>query len=409
VKSLKCSLSLVSSLVLITAATSAWAQDWPQWRGPNRDDKVLGFTAPKTWPQQPNLKWKVTVGQADASPALVGGKLFVFSRQDDYEVIQCLDAANGTTLWSNRYEVLAPTGPAGRHPGPRSSPTVADGKVITLGVRGTLSCLEADSGKLLWRKDDIRGWPGFFTATSPLIVDGLCIAQLGGKTNGVVVAYDLAGGGEKWKWSGDGASYASPVVMTAGDTKLIVTQTDKHVVALTLADGKLAWETPYVGQGMGAGNFDTPIIDGQTIIYTGQGRGTTAVRLEKQGDSFVGTGLWTNMDNSPRFCTPVLKDGFLYGLSEGGKFYCIDAKTGKTAWTEANGSRGNFGSIVDAGSVLIALTPKSSLIVFQPNDKEYTEVANMKVADTPTYAQPLLSGNRVFVEDEDSVSLLTLD
>lgn len=180
-------------------------------------------------------------------------------------------------------------------------------------------------------------------------------------------------------------------------------------MALRLADGKLAWETPYVGKGMGAANIDTPIINGQTIIFTGQGRGTTAVKLEKTGDSFVATTLWTNMDNSPRFCTPVLKEGFLYGLSDGGKFYCMNVKTGKTAWTEANGAHGNFGSILDAGSVLVALTPKSNLIVFQPNDKEFTQVASMKVADTPTYAQPLLSGDRLFVEDEDSVALLTLD
>lgn len=219
-KYLKCRVSLASVLVLITVAASASAQDWPQWRGANRDDKAHGFTAPKTWPQQPNLKWKVAVGRADATPALVGDKLFVFSRQDDYEVIQCLDAANGTTVWSNQYEVLAPTGAPAQHPGPRSSPTVADGKVVTLGVRGTLSCLVADSGKLLWRKDDIRGWPQFFTAMSPLVVDGLCIAQLGGKTNGVVVAYDLATGDEKWKWSGDGASYVSPVEMTVGDARL---------------------------------------------------------------------------------------------------------------------------------------------------------------------------------------------
>jgi outer membrane protein assembly factor BamB len=349
---------MASSLILITAAPCAWSQDWPQWRGPNRDDKVVGFTAPQSWPQKATPKWKVTVGNADATPALVGGKLFVFSRQGDNEVIQCLDAANGMALWSNSYEALPATGPAGSHPGPRSSPAVAEGKVVTFGVRGVLSCLEADSGKLVWRKDEIRAWPKFFTSMSPLVVDGLCIAQVGGATNGVVVAYALATGEEKWKWAGDGAAYASPMTMTVGDTKLIVTDTDKRVVALNLADGKLVWETPYAGKGMGAGNYETPIIDGQTIIYTGPGRGTTAVKLDKEGDKFAATGLWTNLDNSPRFCTPVLKDGLLYGLSEGGKFYCIDAKTGKTAWTEANGSRGNFGSILDAGTVLMALTRK---------------------------------------------------
>lgn len=169
--------SFSSSLVLLLTALGAPAQDWPQWRGPNRDDKVPGFMLPKSWPQQFNQKWKVSVGKGDATPALVGGKLFVFSRQEDAEVIQCLDAATGAGVWSNKYEALPPTGAAARHPGPRSSPAVAEGKVVTLGARGMLSCLEADSGKLLWRKDDVHGWPGFFTAMSPLVLNGLCVAH----------------------------------------------------------------------------------------------------------------------------------------------------------------------------------------------------------------------------------------
>jgi outer membrane protein assembly factor BamB len=400
---------LSSSLILILTALHASAQDWPQWRGANRDDKVSGFTPPATWPQQLNQKWRVSVGKSDATPALVGGKLFVFSRQDDNEVIQCLDATTGAGIWSNKYEALAATGPAGRHPGPRSSPTVAEGKVITLGVRGVLSCLEADSGKLLWRKNDIQGWPNFFTAMSPIVVNSLCVAQLGSKDNGVVVAYDLATGTEKWKSSGDSPAYASPVLMPVGDAKLIVTQTEKKVVAVNLADGKTAWETPFAAQGMGAGNYDTPIVDGQTIIYTGVGRGTIAAKLEKQGDAFTATPLWTNTDNSPRFCTPVLKGGLLYGLNQDGNFYCINAQTGKTAWVESGPKRGAFGSIIDAGSVLVALTTKSQLIVFQPSDKAYTEVASIKVADTETYAHPVLAGNRVFVEDANSVTLWTVD
>lgn len=402
-------LFLGSSLVLTVTALNVAAQDWPQWRGANRDDKVSGFTPPSAWPQQLNQEWKVPLGKSDATPALVGGKLFVFFRQDDDEVIACLDAATGAGLWTNKYEALAATGPAGRHPGPRSSPTVADGKVVTLGVRGVLSCLDAETGKLLWRKNDIQGWPGFFTAMSPIVVDGLCVAQLGAKDNGAIVAYDLASGNEKWKWTGDGPSYASPVVMQVGGAKLVVTQTEKKVVVLNLSDGKQVWETAFAGQGMGAGNYDTPIIDGQTIIYTGVGRGTVAVKVEKQGDGFAVSPLWTNTDVSPRFCTPVLKDGSLYGLSGDGNFYCINAQTGKTAWVEAGAKRGAFGSILDAGSVLVALTPKSQMIVFQPSDKAFTEVASIKVANAETYAHPVLAGNKVFVEDVDSLTLWTLN
>jgi outer membrane protein assembly factor BamB len=404
----QCRTSLIAGLILIALSIRAYAQDWPQWRGPNRDDKVSGFMPPKTWPQEFHQKWKVSVGQADATPALAGDRLFVFARLDDNEVVQCLDAATGKIIWSNKYEAMAADGPAGQHPGPRSSPTVAEGKVITLGVRGVLSCLDAADGKLVWRKNDIRGYPRFYTSSSPLVINGLCIAQLGGTTNGVMVAYDSSTGAEKWKWSGDGTAYASPVVMSLGETKLIVTQTDKRIVAVNAADGTLAWEAPFKPSGMGV-NTATPIIDGQTVIYTGLGRGAVAVQLEKQGDSITAKQLWTNPDLSPRFCTPVLKDGLLFGLSDKAGFYCINAKTGQTDWSEANTQRGSFGSVLDAGSALIALTPKSQLIVFQPSDKAYTEVASIKVADTATYSQPVLAGDRLFIEDQDTVTLWTVD
>src|SRR5262249_49987430 len=164
--------------------------------------RVAGFDAPKAWPKVLTQKWKVTVGRGDATPALVGDKLYVFTRQGGDEVLRCLDAAIGKELWQDKYEARPVTGPAGSHPGPRSSPAVADGKVVTLGVQGTLSCLDAGTGKVLWRKDT-KGVPRFFTASSPMIVDGLCVAQVGGGSTGSLVAYDLATGNEKWKWTGD--------------------------------------------------------------------------------------------------------------------------------------------------------------------------------------------------------------
>ena len=434
-------------VVAFSAATSALALDWPQWRGPNRDAKVTGFTAPETWPQELAQRWKVQVGDGVSTPALVGDRLYVFARQEDSEVTRCLDANTGREVWQDQYETEAASGPARSFPGPRSSPTVADGKVITYGVRGVLSCLDAETGKVIWRKSDYAAsLPRFYTSSSPIVVDGLCIAQLGGEETGAIVAYDLATGDQTWKWAGDGTAYASPVLLTMDGTSIVIAETDDNIVGLEVVTGEVVWETPYAVTGRGY-NAATPIVVGQKIIYTGSNRGAIAAQFSKQGDSLTAQELWNNQDNSVQYNTPVLKDGFLYGLSNRNVLFCIDTATGKTLWTDTvlagdasqggdrrqqaearesrsqqpdtggrrrgrrrgGGGRGGYGSIVDAGSVLFALTPAGQLIVFEPSDTEFKQVASYKVAEGGTYAYPIVAGNRVFVKDTDSVTLWSID
>lgn len=384
------------------------AADWPQWRGPNRDGKAAGFKAPKTWPVTLNRKWRVTVGLGLASPAVVASRVYVFARDQDGEIILCLDAGTGSELWRDKHESGPATGPSGRHPGPRSSPAVADGKLVAYGVRGTLSCLDAATGKVLWRKKDFaESPPRFFTSCSPLVADGLCVVQLGGEENGGIVAYDLATGNEKWKWTGDGTAYSSPVLCGAGGVKMIVAVTAKKIVGVRLADGKLLWEAPFMAQ-QRAYNAATPIVDSGTVFYTGAGRGTKAVNIQKSGDVFSPKELWTNPDLAVQFNTPVLKAGRLYGIAQNGVLSCVDAKEGKTLWSCPLGSR-DFGSVLDAGPVLFAMTPRTELVVFEPSDNEFKKLASYKVAQTDAYAHPVLVDNRLFIKDQDSLALWLIE
>lgn len=410
-KHLARTIGALGSWAILVSTSGAFAQDWPEWRGANRDGKVAGFTVPQTWPKELMQKWKVTVGTGDATPALVGDKLYVFVRQGDDEVTLCLDTADGHEIWRNKYAAQAVPGPAGQHGGPRSSPAVGEGKVVTLGVGGILSCLDATSGTEVWRKDEFpKVVPEFFTAMSPIIDSGVCIAHLGGKENGAVIAYNLATGEQKWKWTGDGPAYASPVLMTVEGAPQVVVQTEKNLIGLGLADGKLLWQVSTVPQGR-AYNSATPIISGTTVIYTGQGRGTKAVKIAKQADApggFAATELWSNDKVGTNYNTPVLKDGLLFGLSDSGKFFCVNAQTGETAWTDTT-NRDKFGAILDAGSVLLALPGNSELVVFQPDAKQFTEIAHYKVAETPTYAHPVVSGKRLFVKDRETVALWMIE
>lgn len=398
---------LVLGLLSAFNLSSAHAGDWPQWRGDGHA-VVADFTPPPSWPKELTKKWSKPIGDGVATPALVGGKLYAFGYQGGNEVVRCLDAKTGDQLWKDEYPARAASGPASGFPAARSSPAVAEGKVVTLGVQGTLSCLDAEKGTKVWRKDSTGGVPGFATSSSPLLADGLCVVQIGGERGGSVVAYNLADGSEKWTWKSDGTKYASPALLTVGDVKAVVVETAGTVSAVTLTGGKLLWSASFSTRY----NASTPAVEGQTVYYSGSSQPTRAVKLEKDGDKLAGKDLWSNKDGSVIYNTPVIKDGLLYGLSERNEIFCIDTKDGKTLWTKPFGSggggggrgRGGYGSIVAAGASLFALTPAGQLAVFKPDRAEYKEVASYKVASGGTYAYPVVASEGVYVRDRDSVS-----
>lgn len=183
---------------------------------------------------------------------------------------------------------------------------------------------------------------------------------------------------------------------------MIVVQTENNIVSVAVADGKLLWQIPSPTKSRFY-NSATPIVNGQTVIFTGQGQGTRAVKIHKEGDNFIAKELWSNEELGTAYNTPVFKDGWLFGLSDRGKLFCMNAGTGKTAWIDDSDYK-NFGAILDAGSVILALPSNAELIAFKPDEKEYAELAHIKVADKPTYAHPVIAGKRIYVKDEESLA-----
>jgi outer membrane protein assembly factor BamB len=402
---------LTPALVLGLAALTAAAGDWPQWRGPDRDARAVGFAVPAAWPKAPAKKWATPVGEGVSSPALVGDKVYVFTREGGDEVLRCLNAADGSEVWKDQYAAKPPTGGAAgfkgsqSFKGPRSSPAVTDGKVCTLGVGGVVSCLDAAGGKVLWRKDT-GSFPMFYTACSPLVADGLCVVMLGtggkGKGKAELTAFDLASGEVKWKAPGDVPGYGSPAVLTAGGVKQVVAQTEQNLMGVELASGKLLWKQP-----LAAGRYATatPVVDGATVICAGH-----AFAVEKAADAFAVKQVWKGQAPH-QYNTPVLKDGVLYGLMGQGRattLFAQDAKTGKTLWTDPT-PRGECGEVVDAGGVLVLLSSTSELVAFKPSKEAFEEVAKYKVADTATWSYPILDGKRVIVKDNTSVIAWALE
>jgi outer membrane protein assembly factor BamB len=195
--------------------------------------------------------------------------------------------------------------------------------------------------------------------------------------------------------------------MTVEGIQQIVVPTEKDVVSIALTDGELLWRITFPAERR-SNNSATPIVDGQTVIFTGQGRGAKAFRIEKHGDKFTTQELWHKDELGTGFNTPVLRDGLLFGLDGRGSFFCMVAQTGQIAWTDT-ARQGRFGAILDAGSVILALPSNSELIAYRPSGTGYEELARYSVSDTPIYAHPVIAGNRVFVKDQETIALWMIE
>lgn len=388
------------------------AADWPQWRGPNRDGNVAGFNAPQAWPKTLREQWKVTVGVGHASPLVADGKVYVFTRQGEEEVLLSLDAATGKELWrSAGLPVAYEMNPAarGHGKGPKSTPVLSGGKVFTLGITGVLSSHDARTGKLKWRREFSKQYPTtsplYGTAMSPVVEGELLIAHVGGHDKGALTAFDAETGATKWAYDADGPAYASPIVTTLGGARQVVTFTQKELVSVDAATGRLLWKLPAKTEY--DTNNVTAIAYKDLLIFNREGQGIRAIRPSKQGATWTAQEVWGNTENEMYMSSPVVQGNLLFGMSvrKKGQFFCIDADTGKTLW-QGPGRLGENVAILNAGKVLLLLTNEASLIVLPPSATEYAPLAQYEVARSPTWAHPVVNGNRILVKDETTLASL---
>jgi len=259
-------LLLISAISPVTSA-----QDFPQWRGANRDGVIASFTAPKIWPEHLKSKWKVTVGAGHASPLVVGNRVYQHSRQGENEIVSAFDLETGKTLWQDSYPVAYTMNSAatGHGKGPKSTPVASGGRLYTLGITGVFSCYDLAKGKLAWRKDFGQRFgekaPDFGTAMSPMVDRGLVILHAGGDTKGGLVALDAATGNEKWAWTGDGPGYASPIVVEIAGKRQIVTQSRQNIIGIWADNGALLWKIPFDTEYVQ--NIVTPVVYNDLLIF----------------------------------------------------------------------------------------------------------------------------------------------
>ena len=402
-------------LALALALNSmALAQDWTRWRGPNGDGVATGFAAPKSWPEQLKAKWKVTVGSGHASPLVAGKRVYQHARQGENEVVAAYDLDTGKQLWQDKYPVVYTAVPAATSHGngPKSTPTLGNGKLYTLGVTGILSCYDAATGKLKWRKEGgaIFGakYPIFGTAASPILDRGLLIASLGGNDRGGMIAFDAETGAEKWRWTGDGPGYATPIVVEIAGKRQIVTQTQQKIVGIGADAGGLLWEIPFSTEYVQ--NIVTPVAVKGMLIFSGINKGVFAIRVGVRDNKWATETAWQNKEVSMYMNSPVVAGNLLFGMSHRnkGQFFCLDVDTGKTLWT-GDPRQGENAAMLLAGNLLFSLTNDAVLLVGNATDKAGAPIRKYTVANSPTWAHPALVGNRIVIKDEQTLTLWAVE
>lgn len=395
--------------IFILLVAGAQAADFPQWRGPNRDGQVATADV-ASWPEKLTQSWQVQVGEGHASPIVAGGTVFAFSREGEREVVRGLKLADGREQFRQDYD--APykmhSAATGHGKGPKSTPTAAAGRLYTFGISGILSCWNAATGELLWRREFADRFkntsPLYGAAASPLIVDGLCIVHVGGHDAGAVTAFDAKTGEPRWSWGEDGPAYASPVVAEIHGVRQVITQSQRFCLGLDVKSGKLLWKTPLTTPY--DQNSVTPLVlDDGRVLFGGYDQPTFALKLAKAAPQWKTEVDWENGDIAQYMSSPVLAGDAVFGMThrDSGRLFAADAASGEILW-QGEPRLGDNAAILVAGDAVLVLTTDSQLTVLKRGGDGYVELRRYQVADSATWAHPALVGDSILVKDATTLT-----
>ena len=414
----------VAVCLSLLAALTARAEDWPQWRGPNRDGVWHETGIMESFPPEGlKISWRAAVGRGFSTPVVARGRVYLtdveLKKPKAKERVLCFDEAGGKLLWTHQYAVDYPQWAfepsAG---GPRATPIVRDGKLFTLGNLGHLFCLDAATGKVVWKKDlakeyEVKEFTGI--TGSPLIEDELLILNICGKPAACVVAFNRNSGKEAWRALDDSFTYSSPVVITAGGQKQLIVWTQEAVTSLNPKTGRTSWREQLRTSGDMA--VSTPVFSNPWLLIAG-----VMLKLDpnKPGASFV----WPESRAPTRrvlsnTSTPLLQGDYVYSAKISGELVCLEAATGKDLWQTNKVTSANNGSSIhltpNGNSVLLS-TDQGNLIRARLTPKGYEELSRTHLID-PIYPYngrnvvwppPAYANGHVFVRNDKELICASL-
>jgi outer membrane protein assembly factor BamB len=399
-------------VLLLAAPALAGEGDWPQFLGPSRNLVVPGEDLAAKWPAAgPAVVWKMPVGQGFSGPVVSGGKLILFHRVGDEEVVECLAAETGKPVWTSKYST-AYRDDFGFDEGPRSTPAIDGGHAFTFGAEGKLHCWDLQSGKYVWSVDTrekFRQDKGFFgIACSPLVEGDAVVLNVGGRDGAGVVAFDCGSGKVRWKATNDEAGYASPVAATLSGRRYVLSFNRAGLVALDPKDGAVRFTFPWRSRSHASVNAATPVVVGDSVFLSAS-YGTGAVLLKIAADAKPQAGWSGDESLSNHYATSVHYDGFLYGFDgrqeERPRLRCVELNTGKVRWSEdAFGA----GTLLAAGDKLLILKESGELVMAAASPEKFAPLAQAKILDGECRAYPALAHGLFYARDKGTLVCVDL-
>ena len=397
--------SVAMFLITLAFTSVTRADDWPQWRGPERTgiSKETGLL--QTWTADgPALRWKATdIGTGYSSPSVVRGRVYLQTTHDNDEFALALDEKSGDKVWE------APIGKVGKnrgpqYPGTRSTPTVDGDRLYCLASDGELTCLDIAKGDLKWKKhlrQDFGGEDGAWAFSESVLIDGdVVVCTPGGKTAGLA-ALNKRTGETIWTSTvpgGGTAEYASIMIVDKGPMKQYVTFLRNGLVGVEAKTGKFLWMyNKTIDQGA---NILTPIVDGDRVFSAGSRTGGSLVQLKAAGDGVTFDQIYFTKKVAPGIGGAVLLDGNLYGTSAQAMF-CADFNTGEEKWTDRAVGPASF--CYADGRLYVRGHGSGDVVLVEPSVsgyKEHGRIKQLNRSNTQAWPHPVVANGSLYLRDQ---------
>lgn len=389
---------------------------WPQLFGPHRDGTSHETGLVTEWSEQgPPEHWRLDVGTGYSAPVAFGDRMIVFHRQGDEEIVECLEAETGESLWTFAY----PTAYECRYEysdGPYSTPIIEDDRVYAWGAEGRLHCLNLDDGSMVWARslsEEYEVEEGLFAVgASPLLEGDRLILNVGGAQPGSgIVAIDKQTGETLWTATDDGASYATPTAATIHNRRYVFVLTSEGLVSLDPNTGSVWWQIPFKPRKLDSCNAATPLVDGDLVLITaGPGAGSVCLRILPDGNYEE---VWRDrrvLDS--QYNNLICIDGFVYGYPSkwngGAKFRCLELATGDLRWKWPSLIDRGASLAVDDRFILLGETGHLATMDVDPTEPRPISMTAEPIVGGPCYTAPALHRGLLYLRTERTLLCLNL-